>query len=297
MRLVTFSTHGTAPRLGVSVEDRIIDLRDAVPSGTPVPDTMLQLITDGPEAVTALTRAVSGIDLDSVSALGTDEIRYHTPYRPGKFIGVGLNYSEHVAESSRSLDTDKQRPDRPVLFSKPSTAVVGHQAAIQHNGDLTEQLDWEVELAVIIGRTAKGVSKIDAMSHVFGYSIVNDISARDQRRSGQWFYSKGQDTYAPFGPVLVTSDDIDPHGLELALYVNEEKMQWGNTSQMIFTIEEIIADVSAGMTLEPGDVIMTGSPEGVGAAKNPPRFLKPGDVVRASIESIGELVNPVEDAR
>ncbi|MFC0545865.1 fumarylacetoacetate hydrolase family protein [Kutzneria chonburiensis] len=225
-------------------------------------------------------------------------VTLHAPLRPGKIVGIGLNYTEHVAESARTLDTDKELPQRPVLFSKPATAVVGPEEPIQHNGNLTQQLDWECELAVIIGRTARRVRPEDALSHVFGYSIMNDISARDQRRSGQWFFSKGQDSYAPFGPAILTADEVaDPHDLDLSLRVNGEVKQKSNTRYMLFRIPELIADISSGMTLEPGDVISTGSPAGVGASFTPQQFLRPGDVVEATIERIGTLRNPVVDAR
>jgi len=217
------------------------------------------------------------------------------PLRPGKVIGVGLNYAAHVDESNRTLDTAPERPERPVLFSKPATAVIGPGQPILHDAGLTKELDWECELAVVIGRTARRVSAADALEYVFGYSIMNDVSARDQRRGGQWFFSKGQDSYAPFGPVVVTRDEIaDPHRLRLGLSVNGSVMQDGSTAQMLFAIPELIADITSGVTLEPGDVISTGSPAGVGAAQVPPRYLQPGDVVEASVEGIGTLMNPVE---
>jgi 2-keto-4-pentenoate hydratase/2-oxohepta-3-ene-1,7-dioic acid hydratase in catechol pathway len=185
-----------------------------------------------------------------------------------------------------------------VLFSKPATAVVGPDEPIQHNGNLTHQLDWECELAVVIGKTAQKVLAEDAFDYVFGYSIVNDISARDQRRGGQWYFSKGQDSYAPFGPAVLTADDVaDPHNLDLSLRVNGEVKQKSNTRYMLFKIRELIADISSGITLEPGDVIATGSPAGVGASFTPQQFLVPGDVVECTVESIGTLRNPVADAR
>jgi 2-keto-4-pentenoate hydratase/2-oxohepta-3-ene-1,7-dioic acid hydratase in catechol pathway len=192
------------------------------------------------------------------------DVRLHAPLRPGKVVGVGLNYVEHVEESSRTLDTDKELPTRPVLFSKPGTAVVGPNEPIQHNGAMTQQLDWECELAVVMGAAARNVSEADALKHVFGYSIVNDISARDQRRSGQWFFSKGQDSYCPFGPMIVTTDEItDPHTLQLSLTVNGDQRQNGNSKHMLFKIPTLIADISSGVTLEPGDVIATGTPAGI----------------------------------
>jgi len=146
----------------------------------------------------------------------------------------------------------------------------------------------------VIGQTARSVSAEDAYDHVFGYTILNDISARDQRRSGQWFFSKGQDSYAPLGPVIVTADELpDPHILDMSLFVNGEQKQNGNTKHMLFRVPQLIADITSGVTLEPGDVIATGSPQGVGAAQDPPQFLRPGDLVEARIQNIGSLANPV----
>jgi len=301
MRLVTYSPNLNDPdrtseathRLGAQVGDRVIDL-------TTVASDLLAFVRAGQPALDAaralLETEPSDRSAGAVHALA--DVTLHAPLRPGKIIGIGLNYVEHVAESHRTLDTDRQLPDRPVLFSKPATAVTGPGQPILHNGDLTQQLDWECELAVVIGRTAFKVSEEDAWDHVFGYSIMNDISARDQRRSGQWFFSKGQDSYAPFGPAVVTPDELgDPTDLKLSLQVNGETKQDSNTRHMLFGIPKLIADISSGVTLEPGDVISTGSPSGVGAGQVPPQFLRPGDLVEATIEGIGTLANPVVDAR
>ena len=304
MRLVTFSAVGTdAPtHLGVHIGDQIVDLvKLAATAGVRLSGDLRSLIWAGEPALERVRRLILDVGPDlraSGACRPVEQVRLHAPFRPGKIIGVGLNYVEHVAESHRSLDTARELPDRPVLFSKPATAVTGPGQPIRHNADLTKQLDWEVELAVVIGRTATRVSEADAWDHVFGYSILNDISARDQRRSGQWFFSKGQDSYAPFGPVVVTADEIpDPHGLDLRLTVNGEVKQDSNTRYMLFRIPKLIADISSGVTLEAGDVIATGSPSGVGAGMVPPQFLKPGDLVEASINGIGTLANPVVDAR
>jgi 2-keto-4-pentenoate hydratase/2-oxohepta-3-ene-1,7-dioic acid hydratase in catechol pathway len=282
MLLVTFSTSaGDDRRPGVLLDDGVRDLSGHARDITALFGRPFGELTalDGP-------------------VLPRDAVRLHAPFRPGKIIGVGLNYVEHVEESSRSLDTAKELPDRPVLFSKPATAVVGPDEPIRHDGNLTAQLDWECELAVIIGRTARRVGKADALNHVFGYSIMNDISARDQRRGGQWWFSKGQDSYAPFGPCVRTADEVpDPQVLDLGLRVNGAVKQKGNTRHMLFDVATLIADISSGVTLEPGDVISTGSPQGVGAAQNPPQFLQPGDVVECTVEGIGTLRNPVVDAR
>jgi 2-keto-4-pentenoate hydratase/2-oxohepta-3-ene-1,7-dioic acid hydratase in catechol pathway len=294
MLLVTFAA-SDGDRLGIQDDTDVVDVAAAAAErGIDAPATMLDVIRGGATALASLTSLaeVPG------ARRPLETLTLRAPLRPGKIVGVGLNYTEHVAESARTLDTDKELPQRPVLFSKPATAVVGPGEPIQHNGDLTEQLDWECELAVVIGKTAKRVSIEDAMSHVFGFSIVNDISARDQRRSGQWFFSKGQDSYAPFGPAIRTADDVaDPYALELSLRVNGDVKQKSNTKYMLFRIAELIADISSGMTLEPGDVIATGSPAGVGASFTPQQFLSPGDVVEASIQDIGTLRNPVVDAR
>ncbi|MFT4716291.1 MAG: 2-keto-4-pentenoate hydratase/2-oxohepta-3-ene-1,7-dioic acid hydratase in catechol pathway, partial [Paracoccaceae bacterium] len=208
--------------------------------------------------------------------------------------GIGLNYVEHIAESSFALDTSVELPKKPVVFSKPPTAIIGTGEAIQHNAAITQKLDWEVELAVIIGSNATRIKEADAMSRVFGYSVMVDVSARDNRRAGQWIISKGQDTFAPFGPCIVTADEIeDPHNLELWLTKNGDEKQRSNTKHMLFKIPALIADLSSVMTLEPGDVIATGTPEGVGAGRDPQEWMWPGDVIECGVEGIGELRNPV----
>lgn len=301
MRLVTYTTDDHPARLGARIGDRVIDLAAlAAHHGTALPQDLPAFIRADADVHGTARRLLAGDPsawpADAVHSL--DQVVLHAPLRPGKIVGVGLNYVEHVEESSRSLDTDKDLPPRPVLFGKPATAVTGPGQPILHNGDLTQQLDWECELAVVIGRTAFRVSEEDAYGHIFGYSIVNDISARDQRRSGQWFFSKGQDSYAPFGPAVVTADAIaDPMDLDLELRVNGVTKQKSNTRHMLFPIARLIADISSGMTLEPGDVIATGSPSGVGAGMVPPEFLLPGDTVEATVEHIGTLTNPVVDAR
>jgi 2-keto-4-pentenoate hydratase/2-oxohepta-3-ene-1,7-dioic acid hydratase in catechol pathway len=301
MRLVTFHHNNAPARLGAQIDDGVIDLAAlAAHHGTQLPHDLRSFIDAGATALETARRMLAegptGWPSEAVRPLA--QVSLHAPLRPGKIIGVGLNYVEHVEESSRSLDTDKELPPRPVLFSKPATAVTGPGQPILHNADLTTQLDWECELAVVIGKTAFRVSEDDAFDHIFGYSVINDISARDQRRSGQWFFSKGQDSYAPFGPAVVTKDDVpDPMALDLSLRVNGVTKQKSNTRHMLFPIARLIADISSGVTLEAGDVIATGSPSGVGAGMVPPEFLAPGDTVEATVEGIGTLTNPVVDAR
>jgi 2-keto-4-pentenoate hydratase/2-oxohepta-3-ene-1,7-dioic acid hydratase in catechol pathway len=300
VRLVTYrSTVEAAARLGAVVDDLVVDVEKAGQhAGAALPSSMLDFIDLGPQALAALTTILSeGRERWPVgSALPLANVRLLAPIpRPRKNIfGIGLNYVEHVAESSRALDTARDLPKQPVIFSKPPTCVVGPDEAIHHDGKITQQLDWEVELAVVMGRTARRVAEADALAHVFGYSVMIDVSARDNRRAGQWIYSKGQDTYAPFGPCIVTADDIpDPHALDLWLTVNGVEKQRSNTRHMLFKVLHLIADISAAMTLEPGDIIATGTPEGVGAGRNPQEWLWPGDVVEAGVAGIGRIRHPV----
>jgi 2-keto-4-pentenoate hydratase/2-oxohepta-3-ene-1,7-dioic acid hydratase in catechol pathway len=277
----------------------VVDLASfGAQAGQVLPDNMLDFIDLGPHAVTATTELLNEYagrwPLGSALPLANVKLLAPIP-RPRKNIfGIGLNYVEHVAESSRTLDTSKELPKQPVIFSKPPTTVIGPGDAIEHNESITKQLDWEVELAVIMGTRAKRVSEAVALQYVFGYSLLIDMSARDCRRAGQWIYSKGQDTYAPFGPVIVTADEIpDPHALDLSLKVNGVTKQNSNTRYMLFKVPALIADISAGIALEPGDIIATGTPEGVGAGRDPQEWVWPGDVIEARLEKIGELRHPV----
>ena len=300
MRLVTYrGTVDAAARLGVVEGDLVIDVeRLGAKAGQAFPSTMLDLIDLGPAALAALGEALDAQrgHWPVGAALPLGNVRLLAPIpRPRKNIfGIGLNYVEHVAESARTLDTSKELPKQPVIFSKPPTSVIGPGEAIEHNRKITQQLDWEVELAVVIGRTARRVSEADALAHVFGYSVLIDVSARDNRRAGQWIYSKGQDTYAPFGPCIVTADEIgDPHALDLWLTVNGETKQRSNTRHMLFKIPTLIADISAAITLEAGDIIASGTPDGVGAGRTPQEWLWPGDVVEAGVDRIGTIRHPV----
>ncbi|GGX18760.1 gentisate 1,2-dioxygenase [Pigmentiphaga litoralis] len=300
MRLVTYRAHvSAAARLGALVNDDVIDLEAlGVHAGQPLPSDMLDFIDLGPGAVRSTTELLAAYEGNWPVGVAQPvvNVKLLAPIpRPRKNVfGIGLNYVEHVAESSRALDTSKELPKQPVIFSKPPTSVIGPDDAIEHNRALTQQLDWEVELAAIIGTRAKRVSTADALKYVFGYSVMNDISARDNRRAGQWIYSKGQDTFAPFGPVIVTADEIpDPQVLDLSLKVNGVTKQDSNTRHMLFKVDFLISDISAAITLEPGDIIATGTPEGVGAGRSPQEWMWPGDVVEATVEKIGTLRNPI----
>ena len=300
MKLATFRQGvEAAARLGVIWDDQMIDvglLGDAC--GLTLPSNMLQMIDAGRPGLATLQKALDAMDgLPPVGiSTAVANVTFLAPIpRPRKNIfGIGLNYTEHVAESAKSLDTSPDLPRQPVVFSKPPTAVIADNESIQHNGSMTQQLDWEVELAAIIGVRAHRVSRADALSHVFGYSVMVDVSARDNRRAGQWIFSKGMDSYAPFGPVIVTADEIpDPQTLDLWLTVNGIEKQRSNTAYMLFKVDELIADLSTGITLEPGDIIATGTPAGVGAGRDPQEWLWPGDVVQATVDGIGTLTNHV----
>ena len=300
MRLVTYrSTVEGEGRLGAIVDRLVIDLAIlGAAHGVPLPSRMLDLIDLGPVAVRAAAALLAKVDgawpVNGAVPLANVKLLAPIP-RPRKNIfGIGLNYIDHVAESAAALDTSPDLPKQPVIFSKPPTAVCGPGDPILHNAKITQQLDWEVELAAIIGTTAKGVTREDALAHVFGYTVLIDMSARDCRRAGQWIYSKGQDSYAPMGPCIVTADEIpDPQTLDLWLTVNGVEKQRSNTSHMLFKVDELIADISQGITLEPGDIIATGTPEGVGAGRKPQEFLWPGDVVECEVVGIGRLRHSV----
>lgn len=300
MRLVTYRAHvNAAARLGAIVGDLVIDLQYlGAHAGQALPADILDFIDLGPHAVTSTTALLESYagkwPLNSALPLVNVKLLAPIPKPRKNIFGIGLNYVEHVEESSRTLDTSKELPKQPVIFSKPPTTVIGPGDAIEHNEAITRQMDWEVELAVIMGSRAKRVGEGDALNYVFGYTVLNDISARDNRRAGQWIYSKGQDTYAPLGPVIVTADEIgDPHNLKLTLKVNGVEKQSSNTRHLLFNIPTLISDISAGITLEPGDIIATGTPAGVGAGRTPQEWLWPGDVVEAWVENIGTLRNPV----
>jgi 2-keto-4-pentenoate hydratase/2-oxohepta-3-ene-1,7-dioic acid hydratase in catechol pathway len=217
------------------------------------------------------------------------EVKLKAPYRnPQKIICIGQNYLDHCREQN------VPPPPNPILFAKYATAIIGPNEGIVHPRE-TSKLDFEAELAVIIGARGRRIPRDQAYNYVFGYSIMHDVSARDiQHGDKQWVRGKSFDTFAPFGPCLVTKDEIpDPHTLSIKTWLNDELMQNSNTGEMIFKIPELIEFISNCITLEPGDIISTGTPFGVGVFRNPPVFMKPGDVVKIEIEKIGTLVNPV----
>jgi 2-keto-4-pentenoate hydratase/2-oxohepta-3-ene-1,7-dioic acid hydratase in catechol pathway len=209
--------------------------------------------------------------------------------RPAKIVCIGLNYLDHIREQGAEV------PENPVVFAKFPSAVIGTGDPIHIDEELTKRVDWEVELAVVIGRTARRVEVSDALEYVFGYTVANDVSARDlQFGDGQWIRGKSLDGFCPLGPEIVTADEIpDPQNLALRTTVNDEVVQDSSTSEMVFGVAELIAFCSRGFTLAPGDVLLTGTPWGCGEFMDPQRSLHPGDVVEVSIEGIGSLRNPV----
>ncbi|HVK07053.1 MAG TPA: fumarylacetoacetate hydrolase family protein, partial [Armatimonadaceae bacterium] len=214
------------------------------------------------------------------------------PVAPSNVLCIGLNYRRHAEESNMEI------PERPVLFLKPTSAVVGPGDAIVLPGD-SDEVDYEAELAVVIGRTARDVSEADALDYVLGYTCANDVSARDWqlRLDRQWARGKGFDTFCPLGPALVTADEVpDPNALGIRTRVSGDELQSSSTADMIFSVREIVAYLSRGMTLLPGTVILTGTPEGVGQGRTPNRWLRPDDVCEIEIDTLGTLRNPVTAA-
>lgn len=283
MRLARFVHDGHAS-LGVIRSGGWIE---PVPFGDGRPVEMLPLIGDIDRHRSYLEDlAMNGSPLSRP----IDEVTLLAPLPdPGKVVAIGLNYVDHVSESRQAL------PAEPLIFTKFTSAIIGPSQIITWDEGLTSEVDFEAELAVIIGRRARDVSTTEALDHVFGYTCLNDVSARDlQFRDGQWVRAKSLDTFCPMGPVIVTADEIaDPQRLAIGCRVSGESMQDGTTADMIFGVAELIAFASRSFTLEPGDVIATGTPPGVGYFRDPRRLLRDGDTVTVWVDGIGELTNPV----
>lgn len=286
MKLITFAPK-SAPadlRVGVLRDDLVFDLRALTPQ---LPSEMIALLAAGRPALDVIQQAVSAAQPKQALALSSVRLAAPIP-RPGKIMCIGLNYRDHAKESNQPI------PEFPTLFAKYSSCVIGPDEAIVIP-KLTDKIDYEAELAVVIGRRARHVSEADALNYVAGYVPFNDVSARDyQSRTSQWTIGKTFDTHGPMGPAITTADEIpDPQTLDISLEIGGEVLQHSNTRELVFTVQQLIATLSGVMTLEPGDVISTGTPSGVGAARNPKRWIKPGEVVKVSIDKLGTLSNPV----
>jgi 2-keto-4-pentenoate hydratase/2-oxohepta-3-ene-1,7-dioic acid hydratase in catechol pathway len=289
-------------RLGILIGDMVSDVAELARAvkgagGNPPEwlletNSTLEVINRGAAALEAINSLISGSDAPAgrgqATAHALDAIEFLPAVYPSKILAIGRNYAEHAAEGGADL------PKAPLLFNKLPNALSAHQAPIVLPA-ISTQVDFEAELAVIIGRTAKRVSEADALDHVFGYSLIDDVSARDlQFGDGQWTRGKSLDTFAPLGPFITTRDEIDDvQTLKIEGILNGEVMQSSNTSRMIFKVAYLVSYLSQGITLQPGDVIASGTPDGVGIFRKPPILLKPGDVFEVKIEKVGTLRNPV----
>ncbi len=310
MNLVTFINRNRTG-VGILLDDRVLDLSklgDTQKIARKVKtksvfNDMVSLIEAGPQIIQFLEEAVEGSSKRKRPKgdklfLPLNQVKIAAPIpRPRKNVFcVGMNYLEHVREGAAVIPgRSGDAPEFPNFFTKPPTAVIGDGDAIVLDPSVTQSLDYEVELGVVIGRRGVNIPESDALSYVFGYTIINDISARNlQRRQAQWFKGKSLDTTCPMGPCIVLRQDIpSPQNLNIRLSLNGQEMQSSNTRYMIFSIPKLICELSLGMMLEPGDIIATGTPSGVGSHRQPPIFLKVGDMLHAEIEGIGVLRNHV----
>lgn len=292
MKLVTF-TAGSSERVGVVDVDAglVRDATDALEGAD-----LLAVLQDW-----GASRRVLDSTLDTLPGLALDTLTLRAPFpRPVRnILCVGKNYRDHVKEFGRSgYDTpgrSEELPDRPIIFTKATTSVTGPYDDVDPHHGVTAELDYEGELGVVIGRGGRGISRDAALDHVWGYTIINDVTARDlQRDHKQWFLGKSLDTHCPMGPWVVTADEVgDVQTLELETTVNGVRRQLAPVKDLIFDIPELITTISAGLTLVPGDIIATGTPAGVGIGLEPPRFLVSGDVVKVSITGLGSIRNRI----
>lgn len=278
MQLVRF-TAGASVAFGVSTDDGIHSLADA-PAGEP----SYQELTNQ----SYLDALQAQVDDGALSVVDPADVRLLAPVaRPGKIVCAGLNYRDHAVEQ------DEEIPEKPLLFAKAPTTVTNPGSPIVHPGG-DEQVDYEVELAVVVGRTARNVEESAVSEYIAGYTVCNDVSGRTaQFDDGQFFRGKSYDTFSPLGPTLVVDSGFDPAAVDVELRVNGERKQRSNTRQFIFDVDELVSYISRYMTLRPGDVISTGTPGGVGIFRDPVDLLEPGDTCEAEIEGIGTLRNPV----
>jgi acylpyruvate hydrolase len=287
MRLITFALAGEqrlGALAGAGSDTRVYDLNRLEPR---LPADILAFLEAGPAAFALAQQALAAAAPDDGLPLAAVQLKAPIP-QPRKIICIGQNYLAHAQESNASA------PPFPIIFAKFANAVIGPGETIVVPSAV-EQPDYEGELAVVIGRRGRNIPQDEALEYVAGYMPLNDVSARDwQMRTSQWVIGKTPDTFCPMGPALVTADEVpDVQNLSLRTIVSGEVLQEGHTSLMIFSVAHLIADMSRVMTLEPGDIIATGTPAGIGAARTPPRWLRPGDVVRIEIECVGVLENGV----
>jgi 2-keto-4-pentenoate hydratase/2-oxohepta-3-ene-1,7-dioic acid hydratase in catechol pathway len=293
MKFVTFDANGQE-RLGVVDAKRgILDLQKA---SSALPGSMIAFIEAGPKALEEAKKVVSAAQ-DKPGWLPLQGTKLHAPIpHPRKNIFcIGRNYKAHIEEGARARNIPVKFPPVPEIFSKPFTTVIGPEDSVKRHAKNTTQLDYEVELAIVIGKIATDVSAAQAMDHIFGYTIFNDVTARDKQAAhGQWFKGKSFDTFGPMGPCVVTKDEFgDPSGHRITLRVNGETRQDSNTSDLLFNVPAIVESVCSSLTLHPGDVIATGTPSGVALGMTPQKFLNVGDVIEAEVEGIGVLRNRV----
>lgn len=281
MKFVTFQRAGARSEAGVLIGDQVVSLAGAGFPG------MLSVAASGPAGRAKIESYILDPPADSTHPLSSVQLKAPIP-RPPKMICVGLNYRDHAAEARQEI------PKVPTIFAKFPNIVIGPGQPIVLPKN-SRKPDYEAEFAFVIGIGGRHIPSHAWKEHVFGYTVFNDVSARDfQMASSQWLMGKSFDTFAPMGPSLVSADEIaDPHALDISLHIGGEELQHSNTRELIFKIPELVAFLSSVVTLEPGDVVATGTPAGVGFARVPPRYLKPGDEVVVTIEGIGELRNPV----
>ena len=300
MRYATFSLPADPrTRLGVVRDDTLIDVH-ALLTADGLPRTLAELISQGRESWDRLARLINqalGATPPPSAVYRSDTVRLHPPTgRPTKnVVCLGLNYISHAKESAQARGREFKIPEAPVFFTKAPTSVTGPTDPIPWDPSVTAQLDYEAELGVVIGIPGKDIPRARALDHVFGYTIINDVSARDlQKTHLQWFKGKSLDGFCPVGPVVVTADEFgDPQSKQISLRVNGVEKQRSTTANMIFAVDVIIESLSRGLTIEPGDLIATGTPEGVGLARTPQEFLQDGDLVETEVEGIGVMRNRV----
>jgi 2-keto-4-pentenoate hydratase/2-oxohepta-3-ene-1,7-dioic acid hydratase in catechol pathway len=298
MKLVTYQLTGTTEfKTGLLIDkDEVIDIvAEAFQRGSRLAvGTMLDIIEGGTPVRALLDDIASNPKTEGI-LLNKALLKAPIPRTRKNVFCVGWNYLEHFNEGGQSMQDDRKLPEWPVLFSKAPTAINGPYDVIPFHDNVSSQLDWEVELGVIIGKGGINIKEADAMGHVFGYTIINDVTWRDvqRRHGGQWDKGKSLDGTCPMGPCIVTADALDPNDLHVECRVNGEVKQSSNTKHLYFKIPRLIRDLSMGQTLEPGDVISTGTPEGVGFARNPPQWMKSGDLLETHIDGIGTLRNPI----